>query len=374
MPALLRRQADATAATATTTSVAPANTSAQRFLPSPSSAESSADSGDSSGDNKSRLWKYAIVIILAVLAIFLLIRVLFVYRIRRQRLLLFTQTQNEAARRRQERADQVRRENAYAGSEESLPMGEAPPPAYAETAPSPSLPRPSEQPHEQHGTSRFPLLSRLFRRSPSSPSGSAIGMRHLPLSASSSPLHSSRSRLGNAATGGFSSINELRAAAAASSASPRSPSSPGGGRRTSLEAASIQRALSDAGLLVIPPSLALRNSSAPPSRRDSAVETEDEFLSRRRREREERRERRRERRRQRREREEEGYGLPTYAKKAGEGEETLQRGEGWKDSEHDDGSSASEGEEEGDRRLVPELAREGGAAPAGPAAEQGRDA
>ncbi|GAA5990306.1 hypothetical protein JCM11641_006392 [Rhodosporidiobolus odoratus] len=371
MPALLGRQADSTANSATPTSTV------NRFLPSSTStSDSNTDSDNGNGDTKSQLWKYAIFVILAVLALFLLIRLAFIYRLRRQGLLLFQQAQNEAHATRHERTEQVRaereertRQRRRRDSLDTLDDEVTAPPAYDDFDPPPP-PTPPSGPQEQvppRAPPRFPLLSRLFHRSATaSSSSSPIGLHFLNGSSTS------------------------RAPRLNPPLSPNRNSRLGGTRRTSTETEAIRRALNDAGLLVIPPSLALRNSSTshapspspasvpgqPPTRRRE--ETEEEFLSRRRQEREERRARRRVRRRERREREEEGFGLPTYSKKTAEGEETLQRGEGWKEEDErssDEGESGAESEAE-ETAVLTQLGRDAAvqreredseAGPAGPA-------
>jgi len=107
-------------------------------------------------------------------------------------------------------------------------------------------------------------------------------------------------------------------------------------------ATAIQRALSDAGLLVgRSRGLSRSESNRPRDVVNAAEEAQRERDERRR----VRRERRRERRRRERERDE-GLGLPVYSKKKAEGEEVLQVAEGIKEDETDseDDGSASEGE------------------------------
>ncbi|GAA6020004.1 hypothetical protein JCM10207_006756 [Rhodosporidiobolus poonsookiae] len=346
--ALLRRQASSTSDLA--------NTAATRFLP---SATNSSNSGEDDGDTKAALWKYAIVVIIAVLGLFLLVRLTFIYRLRKQREALWRAHEQARINRQRGRPGAAgfgpswSRNNstetlewdghgsggAVYGRGASAGRGagstdEPPPPAYEDAlnpppplgAPSSSsAPTPPTQP-----TSRPSFLSRLLSRS-SHTSDPSISMRTLspPATASPSSAPPTRSR----------DTNTNRTS-----------------RRASVEAETIRRALADAGLLVAPPSLALRSPTSsssggglsPSPLAGLGLDALDpDAAARRRREREERRERRRQRRRERREREEEGFGLPTYSKKTTEGEETLQRGEGWKtDESEDDGASDASDEED----------------------------
>ncbi|GAA6035625.1 hypothetical protein JCM8097_004934 [Rhodosporidiobolus ruineniae] len=333
-----RQEQAPTPAPSASTAPPVANSSASRFLPSQTSLSSSDDNNGGDG-GKPEVWRYAIVVIIAVLGLFLLVRLAFVYRLRKHHRQLYLARQQELANQRARRRSRDPRSGANWSRNNSVDTfdlgtpdgggagrgaGEAPPPAYEEAAvpAAAGVARGEEAPH----SSRPSLFSRLFsssRPSASPAPPSSYDLRVFPPSSSSPPTGST-------------------------SPSPTSRGSTRPHSTSFAEAEAVRRALADAGLLVIPPSLALRHSALNPSSAlVSATAEADEDTLRRRRQREERREQRRQRRRDRREREreeQEGAGLPTYSKRKAEGEEVLQRGEGWKDSDEDtDSGSEDEG-------------------------------
>ncbi|GAA6054730.1 hypothetical protein JCM3770_000052 [Rhodotorula araucariae] len=317
-----------------------AQTSATRFLPA-ASTTASGDSGSQGGSDVGvSVWKYAIVVLLCVFALGALLRLGLIHRLRRQRAAaLYSASHSRPHARRQARRES---EHSLNGSVYSLdldgPRTEPPPPAYDQAAG--PLPAPTEQQSAPPARRRlFTRLSSLLARG-GAPRTDALPMQALPAPSST----------------GIAQTHATRTADPA----------------TLAEIAHLRRALRDAGLLVAPSPragaradltdaqrAALRGASpavlAAAAERAGVHTADDED--------DERRRRRRERRRRRREREaererEEGLGLPTYSRKVAEGEETLQRAEGWKTDGSDDDSGDS-----GDDGVLDGVGRESAVVP-----------
>ncbi|BGP49776.1 hypothetical protein JCM10450v2_005681 [Rhodotorula kratochvilovae] len=346
-----------------------AQTSATRFLP---AASSTASSGSGSGDGSDTgvsIWKYAIVVLLCVFALGALLRLGFIHRLRRQRAAaLYAQHAHPHTRPRRQPA-QPRRESQHSlnGSVYSLDLDdvrvEPPPPAYDDAAappPAPAAVPVSTQEPRPSPARRGPLarFSSLFHRR------SMSRTDVLPLEQLPAP--------------------SLPASAGTHATRPADPA-------TLAEVAHLRRALRDAGLLVAPPRVGGSLADLTPAQRAALQGASPSVLAAAAamaggavEEEEERRRRRRERRRRRREREaqrerDEGLGLPTYSRKVADGEEVLQRAEGFKTdgSEDDSGESGDEGALEGVRRgsaVVPVLERQPRASTSSAAVGQGTTA
>ncbi|GAA5849649.1 hypothetical protein JCM5353_006036 [Sporobolomyces roseus] len=316
------------------------------------STQNQGSSASDDKDSRSALWKYAIVVILAILALSTLFRLMFLRRARRMR-----QMQQEAlglrvAGRRggtqwgglQQQSEDRRRfstdtvdlqERGYSGA--PLESTEPPPPAYDDDRPTLAPLSSSIQPPPpvvQHRPSFLSRFSSRFKRTPSE---------------TSTPQTNLAPALGGGGTTNqpprvdpnedYFGISMRQASSTEATAQVLAEENQTNQRRG---VTAIQRALSDAGLLVGRSRGLSRSESNGPRDIVNAAEAAQ-------REREERRRVRRERRRERRRRErerDEGLGLPVYSKKKAEGEEVLQVAEGIKEDETDseDDGSASEGE------------------------------
>ncbi|GAA5852489.1 hypothetical protein JCM9279_003470 [Rhodotorula babjevae] len=345
MPALDRRQQvwPTTTTPAPTSSTADlAQTSATRFLP---QATSSADSSSSGSDGSVSVWKYAIVVILCVFALGALVRLGLLHRLRRQRAVYTRDHQQQHRARPRPPPRTADSQRSLNGSIYSLDLehAEPPPPGYddearpSSTSPAaaaaavapPPAPPPPPPPHGP-----FARLSSFFRRGNSD---AAVPMQHL--SATRSPASQQHQRSADPTT--LAEVAHLRRALR--DAGLLGPSSSSSGPRSFVDLTPSQRAaLNGATPAVLVAAAAAL--AGPRHGVDDDVETESE---RRRAERVRRRAERRLRRRREREAQreaEEGLGLPTYSRKVADGEETLQRAEGWKT----DGSDGDDGEDSGD--------------------------
>ncbi|GAA5933682.1 uncharacterized protein JCM15063_001382 [Sporobolomyces koalae] len=299
-----------------------------------SPSASAAPSGSSaSNDSKSALWKYAIVVILAILALSTVFRLVFLRRARKLHRLQQEHAlgvRGQAYRGRGGFEDRRRFSNdshdlrEHDRGEDPL---EPPPPAY-DDQPLPQTERgvfpPPSQPVLSHPRTLEPrpsFVSRFssrFKRSPSATSSilpvpsTTPGLVEPSMSTTTQPnfdrviLETTRQRNTAEILANENQTNQWRGQIA------------------------IRRALSDAGLLVGRPRATSRSQDSTQVAVVTAHEVE-------RREREERRRLRRERReRRRRQRDlEEGVGLPVYSKNKAEGEEVLQVGEGLKEDASD---------------------------------------
>ncbi|GJN90435.1 hypothetical protein Rhopal_003446-T1 [Rhodotorula paludigena] len=378
MPVVLLHPRQAQATPSTTL----AESSATRFLP--PTATSDANSSDSSSNTGIEIWKYAIVVILCVFALFCFVRLAFLRRVRHQRIQAH---QAELARRNEARARRQREAAWRRDTEPSLysldldDPAEPPPPAYddanARTGPVAAAGPPAQTQKPTLGS----RLTSLFRRTDS------IRMHGFPRT---------------------SSARSTDAAAASAYPPPSSAPPPAASSHahdladpaTLDEVAHIREALRSAGLLGAPArtfdlSHASAHAALTPAQRaalqgaspgvlmaaaaasvghvspqTAAQAAADDDAQRRR---EERRARRRERRRREREaraEREEGLGLPTYSRKVAEGEEVLQRAEGFKtdDSGDDSGDSEAEGDGGADESTMQQQRRQAAEEPATAAA------
>ncbi|GAA5839603.1 hypothetical protein JCM3766R1_000915 [Sporobolomyces carnicolor] len=314
---------------------------------------SSSSSSDNSNEARNALWKYAIVVILAILALSTVFRLLFIRRARR------LQRENNLGLRHHSHfrggggRSGAHGEDRRRFSTDSLDVQERalepPPPAYEESgAPAANsttndpFPPPAQPLPVAPVEARPSFISRLFSRFKRAPSTTSTP----PATAASPPANEDFFAL---------SMQQATSPRQAATARILAEENQSNQRRGHV---AIRRALSDAGLLtgVFTANGRNRASSrsdggAPTSHRGVTIEAAEQAQ----REREERRRARRERRRERRRRErerDEGLGLPVYSKKKAEGEEVLQVADGIKEDEtdSDEGEEEEDDEAEGEQR------------------------
>lgn len=391
-----RQQVTVVTTAAPTTSDRLADTAATRFLPSATAGGSSTGTDDSNSSVLD-IWQYTIlvVVVLGAVAFFSTICIF-----RRQR----RRTRAWRAARLAAVEDGLVGETEFEARgdfDDSVSMSEMqsthsrvlPPPAYQERPRSSGVSstvtsateagsdsRPStgsRRPSLSNRLSRFPsaIGSFLNKRVQPNLGGTNVSTDELQTRSAEAQLAATRQQQHRQPTRRSSSTSSIfafspRRASSGGESGPL-PESPTRRSRLHSEPPSaetleqvrhIRRALSDAGLLFAPPRslsdhrLSAGSAASAGGNRPAMLATTHEGLRRfdeeeaeREIAREERRARRRRRRERERQRMEDEAGLPTYSREVAEGEAVLERAEGWKSAEDDDGDDAEHEHDERSR-------------------------
>ncbi|GAA5912445.1 hypothetical protein JCM8208_005172, partial [Rhodotorula glutinis] len=294
-----------------------------------------------------------IVVILCVFALGALVRLGLLHRLRRQRAVYSRDQQQHHRARPRPRPRTADSQRSLNNSVYSLDLehAEPPPPGYDEAPPlaaaaaaaavAPAPPA-SAPPPDPPRRGPFARLSSLFHRNTGD---AAVPMRHL----STARTPASQQRSADPAT--LAEVAHLRRALRDAGLLGPSSSSSSSGPRSFADLTPSQRAALDGATPAV--LVAAAAAMAGPHNDDAESEAERRRAERVRRRAERRLRRRREREAQR--EAEEGLGLPTYSRKVADGEETLQRAEGWKT----DGSDGDDGDDSGDSGDERERERDG---------------